>query len=228
MEQGPLLINQWKVPNDTCFEGRFCRLERLDPRHFEDLFSVRNVEDANTRYKYLFSCPPAEKEAFDEHMIALMNSSTFIAYAVIDNRTGRAEGFQSFMTINATHGSVEIGGILWGPNISRTPVTTEAFYLFSKHAFEDLHYRRYEWKCNNDNAASRNAALRFGFQFEGIFRQHMIQHGWNRDTAYFSMLDHEWPANKAALELWLDASNFDSAGKQIRNLSQIRSSILDA
>jgi RimJ/RimL family protein N-acetyltransferase len=122
------------------------------------------------------------------------------------------------MSINPTYGTVEIGGILWGPKISRTRITTEAFYLFTCHIFDDLHYRRYEWKCNNDNIPSKNAALRFGFQFEGIFRQHLIQQGWNRDTTYFSMLDKEWPNVKRSLELWLSEENFDEYGQQIRTL----------
>lgn len=222
MEVGPLQINQWIVPSCPSFEGKFCLLERLAPKHFDELYQVRMVDDASVRYRYLFSLPPAEKDAFNEYMTNLAKSTTYITYAVIDKRTNRAEGMQSFMTLNPVHGSMEIGGILWGPNIARTPVTTEAFYLFTKHAFDDLNYRRYEWKCNNANEASRNAALRFGFQFEGLFRQHLIQNGFNRDTAYFSMLDSEWPKNKAALEQWLDKENFDEKGNQIQSLSQIR------
>lgn len=225
-EQGPLLLNQWKVPDADHFEGSYCRLERLTSVHLDDLYEARIVEDGSTRYKYLFSIPPLGRVEFDSYMEGLMNSTTFVTYAVIDKKTNKAGGFQSFMNINPTHGTIEIGGILWGPSISRTWVTTEAFYLFTKHIFDDLHYRRYEWKCNNDNAASRNAALRFGFQFEGIFRQHLIQHGWNRDTAYFSMLDSEWPLNKQVLELWLRSDNFDENGVQQRDLKTIRNSLV--
>lgn len=227
ISQGPLQINRWEVPNENYFEGKYCRLERLNPLHFDDIYRVRVVDDASTRYQYLFSLPPPDKVSFIKHMTDLMNSTTFIAYAVIDKKTGRAEGIQSYLTINPMHGSIEIGGILWGPEISRTPVTTEAFYLFSKHIFEDLEYRRYEWKCNNANSASKSAALRFGFQFEGIFRQHMIQNGWNRDTAYFSMLDSEWPLHKRSLEIWLDSSNFDENGIQLNRLQEIREGLAD-
>lgn len=225
MEEGPLKVNQWTIPNELVLEGRFCRLERLHARHFDDLYIVRTVPDASTRYQYLFSRPSDDKEQFYVDMNNLVNSSTFVAYALIDKKTNKAEGLQSFLTINPVHGSIEIGGILWGPNVARSAVTTEAFYLFSKHVFEDLHYRRYEWKCNNANEASRNAALRFGFQFEGVFRQHMIQNGWNRDSAYFSMLDGEWPFVKSALVKWLDQSNFTDNGQQLRSLSEIRSSL---
>lgn len=223
--QGPLKTDQWRVPNEDFFEGRFCRLERLKPAHFDDLHRVRTIEDAESRYQYLFSLPPVGREDFTEYMTNLQNSTEYITYAVIDKRTNRAEGFQSFMTLNPKFGTIEIGGILWGPEIARSPVTTEAFYLFSRHVFDDLHYRRYEWKCNNANTPSRNAALRFGFQFEGVFRKHLIQNGWNRDTAYFSMIDDEWPQHKVALEQWLSESNFDESGKQIKSLGEIRDAI---
>jgi RimJ/RimL family protein N-acetyltransferase len=114
----------------------------------------------------------------------------------------------------------EIGNIYWGPDLSRTPGATEAMYLFGKTIF-DLGYRRYEWKCNNNNEPSKRAAERFGFTFEGIFRQHMIQKGQNRDTAWFSMLDSEWPALEAAYDAWLDPANFDETGKQKRRLQDM-------
>jgi RimJ/RimL family protein N-acetyltransferase len=141
---------------------------------------------------------------------------------VIDKATGRAEGRQSLMRIDASHGVIEIGHILWGPAIARTRVATEALYLFASYAFDTLGYRRFEWKCNNRNVPSKKAAARFGFTFEGIFRHHMVVKGENRDTAWFSIIDPEWPRISAALTTWLDASNFDEAGQQRSWLEECR------
>ena len=116
---------------------------------------------------------------------------------------------------------IEIGHITYSPALQRTPLGTEAQYLFARYAFETLGYRRYEWKCNSLNAPSRRAALRFGFKFEGIFRQHMIVKGHSRDTAWYSMLDSEWPARKAAFERWLAPDNFDGAGRQRTSLATL-------
>ena len=118
------------------------------------------------------------------------------------------------MRIVPEHGVIEIGSIYWGPAIARTRLATEALYLFARHSFEDLGYRRFEWKCNDRNEPSKRAALRFGFTFEGIFRQHMIMKGENRDTAWFSMLDSEWPARKAEFGRWLALENFHADGRQ--------------
>jgi RimJ/RimL family protein N-acetyltransferase len=126
------------------------------------------------------------------------------------------------MRIDQKNGVIEIGNVYWGPLISRTPVATEALYLFARRAFDNLGYRRFEWKCNNTNTGSKRAARRFGFTFEGIFRQHMIVKGKNRDTAWFAMIDRDWPANRKAFEGWLDPSNFDSEGRQKRRLEEIR------
>jgi len=134
--------------------------------------------------------------------------------AVIDKASGRAAGRQALMRITPEHGVIEIGNILWGPAISRTRVATEALYLAARHVFEDLGYRRFEWKCNNLNEPSKRAALRFGFSYEGLFRQHMWAKGANRDTAWFSMLDSEWPRLRQAYERWLAPANFDAAGRQ--------------
>jgi RimJ/RimL family protein N-acetyltransferase len=140
-------------------------------------------------------------------------------FAVIDKATGHAEGKQSLMRITPEHGVIEIGGILWGDRIARSRVATEAQYLFARHVFDDLGYRRYEWKCNALNAPSRRAAERFGFTFEGIFRQHLIIKGQNRDTAWFAMLDGDWPRLKVGYERWLDPENFAADGKQRSKLT---------
>jgi len=119
------------------------------------------------------------------------------------------------------NGVIEVGNILMTPSLQKTTAATEAMYLMARHVFEDLGYRRYEWKCNANNAPSRRAAVRYGFTFEGIFRQHMIVKGQNRDTAWFSMLDCEWPVRKAAFEKWLDPANFDKDGRQRKSLAQL-------
>ena len=135
----------------------------------------------------------------------------------------KAAGYASYMRIEPAQGVIEVGNILLSPRLQRTTAATEAMYLMARHVFEDLGYRRYEWKCNALNEPSRRAALRYGFTYEGIFRQHMVIKGQNRNTAWFSMLDHEWPARKAAFEAWLDPGNFDANGEQRRPLSSIAS-----
>ncbi|MGO9340431.1 MAG: GNAT family N-acetyltransferase [Terracidiphilus sp.] len=135
--------------------------------------------------------------------------------------TARAAGYASFMRMEPVHGVIEVGNILLSPVLQRTTAATEAMYLMARHVFDDLGYRRYEWKCNAENQPSRRAALRLGFTFEGIFRQHMVVKDRNRDTAWFSMLDHEWPARKRAFESWLDPANFDEKGRQRQSLSGI-------
>ncbi len=142
-------------------------------------------------------------------------------YAVIDRASGRAEGRQALMRITPEHGVIEIGSILWGPAIARTRVATEALYLFGAYAFETLGYRRFEWKCDAANAPSRRAALRFGFTFEGIFRQHMVVKGRNRDTAWFAITDAEWPKIAAGMQAWLTPANFDAAGQQRQSLRDV-------
>ncbi len=145
-----------------------------------------------------------------------------LVFAVIDKATGRAEGRQALMRIDPKHGVIEIGSILWGPAIARTRVATEALYLAASYIFDTLGYRRFEWKCDNRNVPSKNAATRFGFTFEGVFRQHMVAKGENRETAWFSMLDREWPARKRTVERWLDPDNFDEAGRQRASLAEFR------
>ena len=130
-------------------------------------------------------------------------------HAVVDRGSGRCEGRQAYLRITPEHGVIEIGHVLWGPAIARTRVATEALFLYAAHAFEALGYRRFEWKCDAGNEPSRRAALRFGFAYEGTFRQHMVVKGRNRDTAWFAMTDGDWPQVRARLPAWLDPSNFD-------------------
>ena len=219
-------LSNWKPrprPERRVLEGRFVRLEPLDiARHGDGLFSASTMEDADARFRYLPDVPPASREAFRPWLEKAAASEDPLFFAVIDKVSGKVVGRQTLMRIDAANGVVEIGNILWSSLLSRTPGATEALYLFAAYAFDELGYRRFEWKCDNANEPSRRAALRFGFVFEGIFRQHLVIKGRNRDTAWFSMLDLEWPDNRAALEAWLDPANFDGNGKQRRRLEEFR------
>jgi RimJ/RimL family protein N-acetyltransferase len=211
-------LSDWKGvprPQREALEGRYARLEALDAaRHGDDLFASAQEPGADDRFRYLGEHAPADRDAFDAWIGKASASDDPLFFAVIDKRTGRAEGRQSFLRIEPAHGVIEVGHILWGPAIARSRVTTEALYLFAAHAFDGLGYRRFEWKCNADNLPSRRAAERFGFSFEGVFRQHMVVKGLNRDTAWFAMIDKDWPRLKAGYQAWLAPDNFDEAGQQ--------------
>jgi RimJ/RimL family protein N-acetyltransferase len=202
------------APERITLEGRYVRLEPIDQKHAADLYEVSTMPGGVERYRWLFSNAPgslAEMEA----RIEKARTETDPSYvAVIDKASGKAVGQQGWMRIRPEHGSIEIGGIYWGLPMARTPLATEALFLFARHAFDDLGYRRFEWKCNYRNEPSKAAATRFGFQFEGVFRQDMIMKGVNRDTAWFSILDREWPAMRAEYERWLSPDNFDADGQQ--------------
>lgn len=201
------------APQPVVLDGRYVRLEPLDQRHAEDLYAVSILPGGPERYRWLFSDAPTSLEDM-RASIEKAQAGPEVHFAIIDKSNGRAVGQQRWMRIRPEHGSVEIGGVYWGLPMARTRMATEALYLFARHAFDDLGYRRFEWKCNDRNEASKAAALRFGFVFEGIFRQDMILKGESRDTAWFSMLDREWPALKAEYERWLDPANFDADGQQ--------------
>jgi RimJ/RimL family protein N-acetyltransferase len=197
-------------PQRIVHEGRYARLEPISAAHARDLFAAAGPE----RYTYLLSYPPKDEAEMSSRLADESARDDPLAFAVIDKATGLAEGRQSLMRITPEHGCIEIGGILWGDRIARTRIATEAQYLFTRHVFDDLGYRRYEWKCNALNLPSRRAAERFGFTFEGIFRQHQIIKGQNRDTAWFAMIDGDWPRIRAGYERWLDPSNFEADGMQ--------------
>jgi RimJ/RimL family protein N-acetyltransferase len=171
-------------------------------------------------WQYLFEGPFPDRPAFDVHLQRMAASDDPLFFAILDSASGGAVGYASFIRIEPIHRVIEVGSILYAPRMQQTALATEAMYLMARHVFEGLGYRRYEWKCNSLNAPSRRAALRLGFTFEGIFRQHMIVKGRNRDTAWFSMLDSEWPVRKANFERWLDPSNFDPDGRQKMALSR--------
>ena len=149
-------------------------------------------------------------------------------FAIRPRASDRVEGVASLMSIEPDHRSIEIGHIWLGPDLQRTPAATEALFLLIAHALDDLGYRRMEWKCNAANAASRAAACRLGFIHEGVFYQHRIVKGMNRDTAWFSILDHEWPALRANFETWLDPANFDEGGQQRQSLGDLNRALTAA
>ncbi|NTH51983.1 GNAT family N-acetyltransferase [Agrobacterium rhizogenes] len=207
-------------PQRITLEGRYVRLEPLDATHHStDLFASARAPGADDRFRYLFENVPADLATFTPWLEKAAASTDPLFFATIDKRTGRAEGRQALMRIDPAHGVIEIGSILWGPAIARSRVTTETLYLFASYVFDTLGYRRFEWKCNNLNEPSKRAAERFGFSFEGIFRQHMVAKGQNRDTAWFAMIDADWPRLKAGYERWLSPENFDEAGQQKSKLT---------
>lgn len=207
-------------PERQPLDGRYVRLEPLDPeRHGDGLFAASSGADADQRFMWLPEYPPVSVGEFQTWVREKAASEDPLFFAVIDKATGMVAGRQTLMRIDTANGVIEIGNIYWGPLISRTRAATEALYLFMKHVFDDLGYRRFEWKCNNDNAPSKRAALRFGFREEGVFRQHLVVKGRNRDTAWYSVLDKEWPALKPGYEAWLAADNFAADGSQKRRLS---------
>jgi RimJ/RimL family protein N-acetyltransferase len=207
-------------PERITLEGRYARLEPLDmARHGADLYASARAPGAEDRFRYLFEQAPADLAAFTPWFEKAAASTDPLFFATIDKRTGKAEGRQALMRIDPVHGVIEIGSILWGPAIARSRVTTETLFLFATYVFDTLGYRRFEWKCNNLNEPSKRAAERFGFTFEGIFRQHMVAKGKNRDTAWFAMIDADWPRLKAGYERWLRPENFDEAGQQKSKLT---------
>ena len=201
------------APDRIVLEGRYARLEPIGMQHAADIYAASIGEGVPERYRWLFSHAP-QSVTDTQAWIAAANAGPDRYVAVIDKATGRAHGHQGWMRIFPDHASIEIGGVYWGPGIARTRIATEALYLFARHAFDDLGYRRFEWKCNNRNEGSKAAARRFGFQYEGLFRQDRIVKGENRDTAWFSIIDGEWPALRAEYERWLAPENFDADGMQ--------------
>jgi len=198
----------------------------LDPLlHGEALFLHTCGADKEHLWRYLHEGPFDTREAFDDYLRRKTAAFDPQLYAIVDTGSGLALGLAAYMRITPEHRVIEVGNILFSRRLQKTAAATEAMYLMARHAFEGLGYRRYEWKCDSVNEPSRQAALRLGFQLEGIFRQHMIVKGRNRDTAWYSMLDTEWPLCKAVFETWLAPVNFDEAGRQKLSLSAVRAAI---
>jgi RimJ/RimL family protein N-acetyltransferase len=207
-----------QFPGDVTLTGRFGTLERLvAARHGPSLVEAMRGHDAI--WDYIPAGPFGDDAALADYIAACERNRERIFYAAVDKR-GRALGILSLMEIRPAMRVIEVGNIVYAPVLQRTPLATEAQYLIARYAFETLRYRRYEWKCNALNAPSRRAAERFGFSYEGLFRQHMIIKGRSRDTAWYAMLDCEWPARRAAFERWLAQENFDGEGKQRKRLGE--------
>lgn len=219
-------LSEWTPrprPERKVLEGAYVRLEPLNAAlHGDGLFEASSVPDADTRFAWLFEHAPASRAEFTPWLEKVAASEDPLFFAIIDKASGKVAGRQTLMRIDPAHGVIEIGNIYWGPLISRKPAATEAQFLFMRYIFDELGYRRYEWKCNNNNTPSKRAAERFGFSSEGIFRQHMVAKGQNRDTAWFSVLDSEWPALKRAYEAWLSPENFDENGQQKKRLEDFK------
>ncbi len=208
------------MPRPLSLRGRYVSLEPLDAsRHGTDLWEAVLGHDG--LWTWLAAVPSPTSSALTRQLASWREAEKALLLAIIPADTARAAGWASYMRIKPAHGVIEVGNILYSPALQHTRAATEAMYLMARHAFEDLGYRRYEWKCNALNEPSRRAAQRLGFTYEGIFRQHMVVKGQNRDTAWFSMLDHEWPARKRAFEAWLEPENFDAAGRQRRSLGRV-------
>jgi RimJ/RimL family protein N-acetyltransferase len=220
----------WKParpPARKPIEGETIRLEPLDAsRHARQIYA--EMAGADELWQFLPYGPFETEEAFTAWIAECAASTDPLFYAIVDRASGLPLGQGSLMRIVPQHGVIEVGHLLFTPRLQRTRQATEAIYLWARHAFDELGNRRLEWKCNALNLPSRRAAERFGFTFEGQFRQHMVVKDQNRDTAWYSITDEEWPARRAAFEAWLSADNFDPSGRQRRSLADIRQGILAA
>jgi RimJ/RimL family protein N-acetyltransferase len=217
----------WKPvppPKPVTLAGRTVTLEPLNAeKHAAALWQA--IRGHDNVWTWLHESPHAEESTFRASVATRQSSPDFVFLAIVPKSTGLAAGWASYMRWDPANGVIEVGSILYAPALQRTTAATEAMYLMARHVFEDLGYRRYEWKCNAENLPSRRAAQRLGFTFEGIFRQHQVVKGRNRDTAWFSILDHEWPARKRAFESWLNPGNFDHDGRQRLRLEGIVASL---
>ncbi|QHF10850.1 GNAT family N-acetyltransferase [Pseudomonas syringae] len=210
------------LPSAHTLTGRFIRLEKLDAaRHADDLWAALEGPNADPQlWDYLPYGPFSDRGAFGAWLVGHQAATDPWFYTVVDQQTNKAEGVISLMSIVAAHGRIEIGHVTFGAAMQRTPKGTEAIYLLAREIFA-LGYRRLEWKCNANNARSKRAAERFGFSYEGTFRQHMVVKGQSRDTAWYSILDSEWPERQNAFERWLAVDNFKN-GQQIKGLEAFR------
>jgi len=215
-------------PSREPMTGRRCRVETLDvDRHAADLFAADSLDRTGASWAYLPYGPFDTLDAYVEWMTRVANTDDPFFHAIVDLETGAAVGVASYLRIDPASGSIEVGHIHYSPTLQRTIAATEAMFLMMQRAFT-LGYRRYEWKCNALNAASRNAAQRLGFSYEGVFRQARVDKGRNRDTAWYACIDREWPALERAFRTWLDPSNFDAAGHQKQRLSALTAPIVVA
>ena len=219
-------LTEWKtalIPPETPMVGLWCRVEPIDPnRHAGSLFESFSKDSGNRIWTYLPYGPFETIGELTEWIRKTCLSSDPLFHVIIDTISNEALGVASYLRITPNVGVIEVGHINYGPRLQKSRAGTEAMYLMMKRVFEDLGYRRYEWKCDALNAASRSAAERLGMTFEGVFRQATIYKNRNRDTAWFSLLDVEWPQMKKAFELWLHPNNFSYDGSQINRLQDLK------
>lgn len=222
-------LTHYKVaaPVPVTLTGRYVTLEPYDrDRHLAGLWEALGGADGiNELIRYFPNENYATADDLDAWLQTVRRDSSFVTLVAVENAGGRIVGMASYMRPDPKNGVVEVGSVAHGTAMQRSPIATELHYLMAKHVFDDLDYRRYEWKCHNENEPSKASARRYGFTFEGVFRQHVISRGANRDTAWFSMIDGEWPLIKAAFEAWLSPSNFDADGRQKKRLEDIRANL---
>ena len=215
-------VPDWQArprPPRTPIQGRTCRIEAIDPEaHAADLFAANSASDDGL-WTYMAYGPFATAAEYRSWMETACMGDDPLFHAIVDAASGQALGVASYLRIEPAVGVIEVGNICYAPALQKTVAATESMYLMMTRVFDELGYRRYEWKCDALNAPSRAAALRLGFQYEGIFRQATLYKGRNRDTAWFAMTDRDWPAIKTGFEGWIDAANFDADGQQLKNLS---------
>lgn len=211
------------TPGQTPIDGGFIRLEPLDwTVHGPGLGAVACGDENSGLWGFIPMGPFAELDDLRNGLSASIDRGQWACLVIVRQSDQKNCGMASYMRIREAHGSAEVGCVFFGHSLQRTRAATEAMYLMAKHVFDDLGYRRYEWKCHNDNAASKRAAERFGFTFEGVFRNDMVMKGQNRDTAWYSMTDAEWPQIKTGFQAWLADDNFDSEGQQLSSLVSCR------
>ncbi|MGW7925340.1 GNAT family N-acetyltransferase [Staphylococcus xylosus] len=207
------------LPNALSIEGRYCRLEKLKPKHSEGLYAHFGTVEDLPNWTYLPDEQPQDLEAFQVYLNKKVETKDPYFFAIIDKQTEQAVGIIALLRIDQSNGSIEVGHIHYANILKRTRIATEVQFLLARYVFETLGYRRYEWKCDAHNEPSIKAAKRLGFKYEGVFRNHKVYKARNRDTCWLSIIDSEWPKYKQQYEKWLDENNFDELGNQIHRLS---------
>jgi RimJ/RimL family protein N-acetyltransferase len=214
------------LPPHSAMIGRYCRVEKLNvERHAADLFAAYREAPDGRDWTYLFAEPVADLAQYTDYLRKEAVKLDPLHHAIVDQTTGEALGTAAYMRIDPANGVIEVGHIAYSPRLKRSRAGTEAMFLLMRRAFDELGYRRYEWKCDSLNAPSRRAAQRYGFQYEGTFRQAVVYKGRSRDTAWFSITDGEWPARRGAFEHWLSPDNFDQQGVQRQSLADLRAAM---
>ena len=223
----PLEWQPARRPARREYRGRHVVVRPLDPAaDAEPLYALSHAPTGDpTIWTYLYEAPFADVAAYRIFLESKASSEDPQFLVITDAQDGRQLGQVTYMSIEPDHGSIELGSIWFSPALQRTPAATEAIFLLAANAFDELGYRRLEWKCNALNEPSRNAALRYGFLYEGLFLQHRVIKGRNRDTAWFAITDKRWPALRNAFETWLDPQNFEPDGTQVRSLRELTSAI---